>query len=158
MLMDKEKNLEVNFTSHNIEFELQDQQIIISWLKCTARDFNNSIKSLNYYFCDDQAIHEVNLSYLNHDYPTDIITFPYEYNPVEAEIYISIDTINENAKRYNVSFDQELRRVIIHGLLHMLGMDDRTDELQIKMTMAEDKYLDVLIKLCLKKQLDEDRV
>lgn len=140
----KDETSGVSFASHEIDFVLHDQIKIISWLESTAKDYNNSIASLNYYFCDDDAIQNVNKSYLDHDYPTDIITFPYEYMPIEAEIYISIDTINENAKRFNTNFEQELLRVIIHGLLHMLGLDDKTEEMQKAMTKTEDHYLEVL--------------
>ena len=143
-LMLKDETTGVSFTSHEIDFVLHDQINIINWLEDTAKDFDNNIASLNYYFCSDDAIQNVNKSYLDHDYPTDIITFPYEYMPVEAEIYISIDTIHENAKRFNTNFKQELLRVIIHGLLHMLGLDDKTEELQKEMTKAEDHYLEVL--------------
>lgn len=136
----------VLFTSHDIDFKLENKSKIIKWLLDTAKEFDNNIVSLNYYFCDDKAIKGINQSYLSHDYETDIITFPYEYKPVEAEIYISVETVKSNATRYGVRFDQELLRVIIHGLLHMLGFDDKTEEKQAEMTTAENKFLQIFME------------
>ena len=136
----------VLFTSHEIDFKLKNQSKIISWLIDTAQVFDNKIESLNYYFCDDKSIKEINQSYLRHDYETDIITFPYEYKPVEAEIYISVETVESNASRFGVSFNHELLRVIIHGLLHMLGFDDQTQAKQDEMTIAENKFLQIFMK------------
>jgi len=87
---------------------------------------------------------EINKKYLDHDYYTDIITFPLQESPIEATIYISIDRVKENAATYKVEFKHELHRVIVHGLLHLLGHKDKTDEEQKLMSAMEDKCLDKL--------------
>lgn len=131
----------ISFYSHEIDFVLEDIPSVTTWLDSVATDLGNTIHSLQYTFCTDLTIREVNRSFLQHDYPTDIITFPYQYTPVEADIYISIDTVRKNANRFEESFERELLRVMVHGLLHMLGLDDKTSEGKSDMKLAEDKYL-----------------
>ena len=133
----------ISFHSHEIDFVLSDASEVKIWLSALANSFNVNILSLQYTFCDDKTIQEVNRSFLQHDYPTDIITFPYQNNPMEADIYISIDTVQDNAEQFEQPFKRELLRVIVHGLLHMLGWDDKTTEAKKEMREAENKYLEL---------------
>jgi len=91
--------------------------------------------------CTDGFIHDLNIKYLKHDYPTDVITFEIEDNPLEGEIYISGETAKMQSLDYNVSFRDEILRLAIHGALHLAGYTDDTDELRLKMSQIEDKYL-----------------
>ena len=96
-------------------------------------------------FCDDEKILETNRNFLNHDYYTDIITFDYSTgNRVGGDIIISLDTVKSNAREYAVSFEDELHRVIVHGILHLCGLKDKTPEERREMEAAEDKALDNL--------------
>ena len=95
-------------------------------------------------FCDDKYLLEKNIKYLNHDYLTDVITFDYcENKIVSGDILISVERVRENGKSYNVSFFTEIKRVIVHGLLHLLGYDDKTNSSKQEMTEKEDFYLNL---------------
>jgi len=97
---------------------------------------------LSFVFCSDDYLLKMNKDYLQHDYFTDVITFDYtENNIISGDIFISIDRIKENAKRFNVTFEEELQRVMIHGILHLIGYNDKTEEEQSEMTEKENKYL-----------------
>ena len=97
---------------------------------------------LSYIFCSDEYLLEMNKQYLEHDYYTDVITFNYcEDNLIAGDIFISVDRVGENAKIYNVTFETELKRIMIHGLLHLIGFDDKDTESKKMMTEKEDYYL-----------------
>ncbi len=123
------------------EFDILYEAQLGPWLKEIASKEDNTLSDLSYVFCDDAQITSINRQFLQHDYPTDIITFPYEYHPVEAEIYISIPTVRANAMRFGVSFESEYLRVIAHGLLHMLGYNDKTEKERDEMTRQENKTI-----------------
>lgn len=128
----------------NISHPLKGKvKVYKNWLTHIATLENCIIKDIHYIFCDDEKILEINRQFLNHDYYTDIITFPYsdKKDSLKAEIYISIDTVSSNAETYNESFDTELKRVIVHGLLHMIGYNDKTPEDEKKMREKEDECL-----------------
>jgi len=128
--------------SYQTEFVLEDVRHHASWLINIADSYEVVIESLGYVFCDDDYVHSINLQHLSHDTFTDIITFDYGSNEVlEGEIYISIDRVRENAADLNQEFDQELRRVMCHGLLHMIGFNDESKDDKIKMRELEDKAL-----------------
>jgi rRNA maturation RNase YbeY len=103
----------------------------------------NKIKSgnLNLIICNDDFIHDLNKRYLEHDYPTDVITFIIEDNPLDAEIYISADTAFKQSADYNVTLKNEILRLSIHGALHIAGLNDSTDEERANMQLEEDKFL-----------------
>jgi len=101
-----------------------------SWLQTVAQSEKVEIFQLNYIFCSDEEILEINRKFLGHDYFTDIITFPYQadHNQLFADIYISLDTVKSNAQEYQVEFGEEIKRVMAHGLLHLVGYADKTDK------------------------------
>ena len=119
------------------------QKIYKQWLQEVAKKEEGCIQEIHYIFCDDSYILEMNKNYLNHDYYTDIITFPYSHDKkdIKADIYISVDTVASNAEQFNVTFDNELNRVIVHGLLHMLGYQDKSDEQALVMREKENYYI-----------------
>lgn len=132
----------VSFHSEDINFQLKQETSIQQWIDAVIEHQNANLIGLNYIFCSDAYLHNINLEYLNHDTLTDIITFPYLTPPdVEGDIFISIDRVRENADTFKVSFEQELRRVIIHGVLHLCGQADKTDEEATQMRRKEEEAL-----------------
>tara|TARA_R110002124_G_scaffold113718_2_gene268190 strand:+ start:1877 stop:2290 length:414 start_codon:yes stop_codon:yes gene_type:complete len=133
----------IKFFSEEIEFNVPKPLKTKKWLStiCKSNSYDNF--SLNYIFCSDDYLLEINKQYLDHDYYTDIITFDNSESEelLEGDIYISIDRVNENANNFKASFDTELRRVIVHGLLHLIGFEDTTDELKAEMRLKEDECL-----------------
>ena len=115
------------------------------WIKETAAEYGKKAGDIAYIFCSDERILEVNKQYLQHDYYTDIITFDYSEGPIiSGDIFISIDTVKTNAEEFGVSFEQELNRIIIHGILHLCGQDDKTPELRLEMTRKENLAIERL--------------
>lgn len=136
----------INFhLESGVSHPLQKAQNIVSkWLANVADAENKKIIQLNYIFCDDEYLLEINKKYLSHDYYTDIITFPYQEGMLlEGDLFISLDRVKENALQYSINFDAELRRVLVHGLLHLMGYTDKTEEDQQKMTEKENYYLEL---------------
>lgn len=106
------------------------------------------IGDVNIIFCSDNYILDVNLKYLQHDYFTDIITFDYcENNVLSGDLFISVDSVRENSVFYNTEFEDELNRVMVHGILHLIGYDDHTEEDQKVMSEKENYYLSLREKL-----------
>lgn len=118
---------------------------IKSVIKCIFKDNKLFLNSLRYVFCNDEYLKVINQKFLQHDYYTDIITFPLsnEHEPITAEIYISIDRVTENAKNYEVPIFAELARVVFHGALHLCGFEDSNDSSKANMTFRENHYLDL---------------
>lgn len=124
------------------DFTLNNKQIYKNWLKSIIEKNNKRVGEINYIFCDDPYLLEINQKYLNHDYFTDIITFDYsERKKIHGDIYISIDRVRENATLFNQTFDKELLRVLSHGVLHLCGFDDQNQEDKIQMTNQEDEAI-----------------
>ena len=116
-----------------------------AWIKSVAAKYGKKVGEVAYIFCDDPKILEVNKEYLNHDYFTDIITFDYcEGDVLNCDIFISLDTVASNAEEFGVTFDNELHRVLIHGILHLCGQDDQTPELRAEMIAKENDALSML--------------
>ena len=137
----------IEFSSQN-DFVLEQSERVESWLKAAALKESYGIDSLGYVFCSDDFLLEINQQFLDHDTLTDIVTFDYtEGTILNGEIYISTDRVADNAKDFNVDFDTELRRVIIHGLLHMCGYGDKTDDEKSNMRKKEDEYLALWLSL-----------
>ena len=128
--------------SYNTDFDLIQANEISLWLQNVAQSENFEIADLNYVFVSDNELYEMNVKYLNHNTLTDIITFNYVENElVSGDIFISVDRVKENAADFNVSFENELRRVMVHGLLHLMNYNDKTDEEQELMTQKENDKL-----------------
>ena len=119
---------------------------VSAWVKSTASTYNKVVGDVNYIFVDDETMLDINRRFIGHDYYTDHIGFDYsEGDALSGDIYISIDTVKTNAEKFGATFDEELRRVIIHGLLHLCGLRDKTDEERELMKQAEDKALDIAL-------------
>lgn len=135
----------INFFNEDIEFPDIDISSYIKWIGKIINQYNYTTGDINYIFCSNKYILQINKKYLNHNYFTDIITFNYnENNIINSDIFISIETVNENADCYNTTFYNELSRVIIHGILHLIGFDDKTKEDQAIMTQKENEALSLL--------------
>jgi probable rRNA maturation factor len=131
--------LEINFFSEDTNYELSNQQQYVDWIFSFVKSHNKSVGDLNYIFCSDSFILDINKEHLKHDYFTDIITFNYnEGDSISGDVFISVDTVAVNAKDYKVTFANELTRVIAHGALHLIGFNDKTEEDQNEMTRQED--------------------
>lgn len=135
----------IQFFNEDTDLDHGPLSSVPSWLIRTAADENTTISELNYIFCSDDYLLEINRTYLDHDYYTDIITFDNSDHSgiLEGDIFISIDRVGENSSIHQTSFQAELLRVIIHGLLHLLGYDDHNEKSKITMRKMEDKYLDL---------------
>jgi probable rRNA maturation factor len=133
----------IHYFFEDIEFKLDNSNKISSWISDVLSKEKYNLTSINYIFCSDEHLLKVNREYLSHDYYTDIITFNNSEadNQIEGDLFISIDRVAENAKVNNESFDKELNRVMIHGVLHLLGYNDKTKEEQIMMREKENAYL-----------------
>ena len=120
---------------------------VIRWLRSIAAEENKQIDTLCYHFCDDAYLLELNRKYLQHDTLTDIITFPYSYDPIQSDIYISIERVNENATLFAHNDPQhEFLRVVSHGLLHLCGYNDKSAEEESKMRRLESHYIGLYFK------------
>jgi len=137
----------INFFYEEIDFSLSNPKLIEDWVTQTIISENFELGDINYIFCNDSYLHNVNVEYLKHDTYTDIITFDYcEETVVNSDIFISIERVKENAKSYSKSFENELERVLIHGVLHLLGYKDKSEEEVKLMRSKEDFYLTLLAK------------
>jgi len=137
-------NYSITFQSEDISFELDDQHKCQLWLQAVASREGSEIKQLSYMFCSDDFLLGINKQYLNHDYYTDIITFPYIQGPIlESDIFISIDRVKDNADRLEVPFQTELLRVMAHGVLHLIGYKDKSDEESAIMRSKENEAIDL---------------
>ena len=136
---------QVQFLSEDISFILENQSAHVDWFSAIVEDHNRAIGEFSFVFCTDDRLLEINREVLNHDYYTDIITFPLHVDgaiELVAEFYISIERVKDNANGLKVDFNDELDRVMIHGILHLLGYDDKTDALKEAMRLVEDKSLE----------------
>ncbi len=132
----------IQYIAENIKLPALEKQKISRWIKETAASFGFKTGDIAYIFCSDERILEINKQYLNHDYYTDIITFDYsEGSTISGDIFISLDTVMSNATEFNVSFEQELKRILIHGVLHLCGQDDKTPKLRLQMSEKENAAL-----------------
>ena len=117
----------INF-NYEDEFNLDNEEVIANWLSRVILSENKNEGEINYIFCDDDYLHKINVEYLDHDTLTDIISFDYSMgNELHGDIFVSIERVLDNAKDFNVSFEEELKRVLVHGLLHYCGYKDKTE-------------------------------
>ncbi|HBL74692.1 MAG TPA: rRNA maturation RNase YbeY [Prolixibacteraceae bacterium] len=132
----------MNFYKEDFSGRIIDQKKRKNWINFAIEKEKFKCGDLSFIFCFDEYLLKINKEYLNHDYYTDIITFNYvEGNIISGDIFISIDRVRDNAQQYGVSFENELSRVIIHGVLHLIGFDDKDESSQSIMRMKEDEYL-----------------
>lgn len=123
-------------------FSLDNENALADWIIKVAHSKERTIECIEYVFCDDPYLLSLNKKHLNHNYLTDILTFPLQSSPIEANIFISIDRVRENAITYKVGFEDELHRVMIHGVLHLLGLEDDNEESKNKMREEENRCLE----------------
>lgn len=139
----------IRFLNQECDYTLKNKERIKSWIeKVVDKVSNHTIRvgDVNVIFCNDSYLLSLNREFLKHDYFTDIITFDYnENNVISGDLFISIDTVGANAVEYGVSFQEELHRVIIHGILHLLGYGDATEAERKEMTKMENYALDLLL-------------
>lgn len=131
----------VFFTTHDVAFDLPDPEQLTQWIMNTVEQEGCELNRLDFVFCSDEFLLEINRTHLDHDFYTDIITFPLNENPLLAEIYISIERVRENASTLAISFEHELFRVMIHGVLHLCGYDDHEDDDIRVIRGKEEEYL-----------------
>ncbi len=132
--------------THSFDFEKKN---IAHWLNEVISREGKKTGDIQYSFCNDEGLLKINQNFLKHDTYTDIISFPLSINPkiISGEIYISIDRVRSNSARYNISFDDELYRVMVHGILHFLGYNDSTTKEKELMRSKEDYYLNLRTQL-----------
>ncbi len=133
----------INFHMLVTGIRINRRREIRALLKLVVSDEAKTIEQIDIIFCSDEYLRKINNKYLKHNYLTDIITFSYSENPtiLSGDLYISIERVRRNAKEYHTTFDNELKRVIVHGLLHLIGYDDKTDLERQSMREKEDFYL-----------------
>ncbi len=138
----------INFFTEDIKFELSQKLKRKKWLKRLAETEGFQIQELNYIFCSDEYLYQVNMEYLNHDDYTDIITFDNSEQEklIEGDIFISIDRVRENAEKHQQTEERELSRVISHGIFHLVGYKDKSDSEAKQMRSKEEFAIDLFEK------------
>ena len=133
----------INFHTEEIDFKVLNPIKTKRWLKSVIESEGFELLEINYIFCNDKYLHKINVEYLEHDTLTDIITFDNseEDQLIEGDIFVSIERIIDNTKDFNTTFEQEFKRVIVHGVLHLCGYFDKTDEDEKQMRDKEDYYI-----------------
>jgi len=140
--------LQLQILTEGVEEPVLDRALLARWIECVAQAHAREAAELTYIFCDDARIIEVNRQYLQHDYYTDIITFDYTRGRrLRGDMYISLDTVRSNAEERGIPYERELLRVIIHGVLHLCGIDDKGPGQREIMESHEDKSLEILNQL-----------
>lgn len=135
----------ISFQSEGVELPSIDIAKTAKWLTEVASQYDRRVGDLTYMFCSDEEILRTNREFLDHDYYTDIITFDYTIgNKVGADILISVDTVLSNALQLGIAFEEELHRVVVHGLLHLCGLKDKLPEERVEMERAENEALALL--------------
>ncbi len=131
----------INF-NYETDFELDNETAVEQWLSRVIESENKKEGEINYIFCDDDYLHKINMEYLQHDTLTDIISFDYCVgSEINGDVFVSIERVKENALDFNVAFDEELKRVLVHGILHYCGYKDKSDDDEILMRAKEDEKM-----------------
>ena len=132
----------ITYSAENVKFPNIKRRETTAWIRRVAATYGKKVGEVGYLFCDDEHILEVNNEYLGHDYYTDIITFDYcEDDVLNGDLVISLDTVRTNAEKFHKAYDEELHRVIIHGILHLCGQNDKGPGEREQMEAAENKAL-----------------
>ncbi len=135
----------ISFYAEGVKLPAIKKRETAAWIQRVAAQYDKRCGDIAYIFCDDEKILEVNREYLSHDYYTDVITFDYtEKNRISGDIFISLDTVRSNAEQFGVAYDDELHRIIIHGVLHLCGIDDKGPGERERMTEHENRALQLL--------------
>lgn len=136
----------INFFTEDVSLPLFNQSSVATWLCNVCESENKELDEVSIIFCSDDYLLTMNNEYLQHDYYTDIITFDYCVdNQVVGDLFVSVDRVTDNAKLNQVSFDNELLRVMVHGILHLIGFKDKSDEDSKLMRLKEDEYLNLYV-------------
>lgn len=136
--------MQITFHSADVDFFLEErtESVAEGWISSALQaEMRITTAEISVIFCSDEYLLGMNKEYLDHHYFTDIITFPYSEDPLTADLFISVDRVEDNAKDNGVSFEEELHRVMIHGILHLCGFEDDSEESAVGMRAAEDRYL-----------------
>lgn len=136
----------VNFFTEEISFTISSEDTIQQWLQAVSEQEGFQLEEINYIFCSDDYLLQINRQYLEHDYYTDIITFDNSDSEglLEADIFVSIDRVRDNAQSIQQPFERELHRVLIHGVLHLMGFNDHSEEEKALMRQKEEACLSLL--------------
>jgi len=128
--------------NYESDFSLEHEEVYASWIETIIESENKILGEISYIFCDDDFLHNINMQYLNHDTLTDIISFDYtEGDVISGDIFISVERVEDNAIDFNVSFDEELKRVLAHGILHYCGYKDKSDSEALIMRAKEEEKI-----------------
>ncbi|MCH4552141.1 MULTISPECIES: rRNA maturation RNase YbeY [Aestuariibaculum] len=134
----------INF-NYETDFNLDNEEELATWITGVISSEGYKLEEINYVFCDDDYLHKLNVEFLNHDTLTDIISFDYTVGKlIQGDIFISVERVADNAKDFNVEFNKELQRVIVHGVLHYCGYKDKSETEEVLMREKEDFYINQL--------------
>lgn len=140
--------MSIYFETEDIEMPSLNEEKVSLWVETVAAQYGKEAGDITYIFCSDEKILEINKEYLQHDYYTDIITFDYsEEDIISGDLFISLDTVKSNSEELKTKYEEELHRVIIHGVLHLCGFGDKSEKEEEEMRKLEDKALAVYAKL-----------
>ena len=135
----------ISYQTEGVKMPAIKRRETTAWIKAVAASYGKKVGDIAYIFCDDEKILEVNREYLQHDYYTDIITFDYtEGDTISGDLFISLDTVKSNSEEQGTAYEEELHRVIIHGVLHLCGINDKGPGEREQMEAAENKALALL--------------
>ena len=130
------------YFNYETDFKLDNEDVIAKWISRVVSSEGFKVEEINYIFCNDDYLHKLNVEFLNHDTLTDIISFDYTIGKiVQGDIFISVERVADNAKDFGVAFEEELHRVMVHGVLHYCGYKDKTKTDQTRMRERENHYL-----------------
>lgn len=133
----------IRYFREDTSFDFKNRRLNNSWLKEVIISEEKVPGNINYIFCSDEYLLDINKKFLSHDYYTDVITFDYcEDDLVSGDVFISVDSVRDNAAHYGVTFERELDRVMVHGVLHLIGYDDHCDQDIAEMRAKEDHYIE----------------
>lgn len=137
--------MSISFQTDNLKLPELKKRKASNWIKTVANSYGKNVGEIGYFFCNDEKILEINRQYLKHDYYTDIITFDYSVGDIiSGDIFISVDTVKSNSQKYRTNYKEELYRVVIHGILHLCGLNDNSGADKQNMREAEDLALEIL--------------
>lgn len=141
----------IRYYTDDCNYRLRDKRLIAKWLRSVAEAEGYTLGDVTYIFCSSAVHRKMNIDFIGHDYFTDVITFDYSDRRgsgiVSGDVFIDVETVKDNARIYGATARQEMRRVVVHGLLHLCGQKDKTPRAEKQMHSKEDKYLAILDKM-----------